>query len=47
MAEFKIRSCGKECVECRKRFQVGEGFYSLLRIEDEVALSREDRCSAC
>ncbi len=44
--EFKIRSSGKECLECRKRFQVGEAFYSLLRLEGERA-EREDRCGEC
>jgi len=44
--EFKIRSSGKECVDCRKRFQVGEPFYSLLRLEGERA-EREDRCGRC
>ena len=44
--EFRIRSSGKECLECRKRFQVGEAFYSLLRLEGGKA-EREDRCGKC
>ncbi len=45
-SEFRIRSSGKECLECRKRFQVGEAFYSLLRLEEGKA-EREDRCGKC
>ncbi len=47
MADFKIRSSGKECMDCRKRFQVGEAFYSLLKFEAQDGPVREDRCVSC
>ena len=45
--EFKIRSSGKECIECRKRFQEGEKFFSLLKFDSSDLPIREDRCEAC
>ena len=44
---IRIGSSGKECCRCRRRFQVGEPFYSLLLFGEEGSLGREDRCRAC
>jgi hypothetical protein len=44
---IKIGSSGKECCQCRKRFQVGESYYSLLLLGEEQSLGREDRCREC
>ena len=47
MAEWKIRRRHGECSRCQSTFEDGHRHASILRIDDEETLVREDLCSEC
>ncbi len=47
MADWKIRRRHGECSRCEAAFEDGQRLASLLRIDEEDDLLREDLCEAC